>query len=181
MHTPETTNIVQSKNWYALKVFYNRVFAIEEWLHKQDIETYIPTKVIERKVANKSVRRRVPAISSLMFIYCNGQDAIAIQKELMGKAMIYTNRNEKEPTAIPDNQMRTFIAVTSVEDLGMEYYGDVDTEWSIGERVRVTDGIFKGAEGYIKRIKGDRRLIVAIEGIVAVATSYIPHCFIEKI
>lgn len=43
--------------------------------------------------------------------------------------------------------------------------------------MRVTEGPFKGAEGYIKRIKGNRRLIVSIEGVVAVATTYIPGVF----
>ena len=47
--------------------------------------------------------------------------------------------------------------------------------------MRVTGGIFKGAEGYIKRIRGDKRLIVCIEGIIAVATSYIPSVYLEKI
>ena len=50
-----------------------------------------------------------------------------------------------------------------------------------GDRVRVTEGVFKGAEGYIRRVKGNRRLIVSIEGVVAVATTYIPGCFLEKI
>jgi TonB-dependent SusC/RagA subfamily outer membrane receptor len=50
-----------------------------------------------------------------------------------------------------------------------------------GERVRVIDGRFKGLEGEIKRINGDHRLIVTIEGICAVATTYIPRCFLEKI
>jgi len=49
------------------------------------------------------------------------------------------------------------------------------------DRVRVIDGEFKGAEGYIKRIKGNRRLVVAIEGVVAVATAYIPSCYLEKV
>ena len=33
----------------------------------------------------------------------------------------------------------------------------------------------------IKRIKGKRRLIVSITGICAVATSFIPNCFLQKI
>ena len=33
----------------------------------------------------------------------------------------------------------------------------------------------------IKRIKRNHRLIVAIEGVIAVATSYIPTCFLEKV
>ena len=31
------------------------------------------------------------------------------------------------------------------------------------------------------RIKGNRRLIVAIQGVCAVATAYIPQCFLRKI
>jgi transcription antitermination factor NusG len=45
----------------------------------------------------------------------------------------------------------------------------------------VTDGPFKGAEGHIKRIKRDRRLIVSIDGVVAVATTYIHPKFLKKV
>ncbi len=42
-------------------------------------------------------------------------------------------------------------------------------------------GPFKGAEGYIVRVKNTKRFIVSIEGVAAVATGYIPKNFIEKI
>jgi ribosomal protein L24 len=45
----------------------------------------------------------------------------------------------------------------------------------------VIDGPLKGAEGYIKRIKKDRRLLVCVEGVIAVATSYLPERMVEKI
>ena len=50
-----------------------------------------------------------------------------------------------------------------------------------GERVRVTEGPFKGAQGVIKRIKKDRKLLVSINGIVVVAVSHIPGQFLERI
>ena len=31
-------------NWYALKVFYNKVFEIEALLTDMDLETYIPVR-----------------------------------------------------------------------------------------------------------------------------------------
>lgn len=61
--------------------------------------------------------------------------------------------------------------VTSTGDPGLEYLGEEPSDLRSGDRVRVTEGPFKGAEGYIKRIKGNRRLIVSIEGVVAVATN----------
>ena len=41
--------------------------------------------------------------------------------------------------------------------------------------------MFAGAEGQIVRVKGNRRLIVYLTGICAIATSYIPQCFLEKL
>ena len=59
--------------------------------------------------------------------------------------------------------------------------GDDRPEYHMGDRVVVTQGPFKGAEGHIKRIKKDRRLVVTIPGVVAVATAYIPPDFLKKI
>ena len=181
MHEQRSTEIANTTNWYALKVFYNRVAKIEMLLKGRNIESYIPMQSIEQVVAGRKVRRRKPAISSLMFMRCNEAEASELQKSLMGEVMVYRNRGERQPAAIPDNQMQMFIRVTSIDDLGMEYLGEVNEEWATGDRVRVTGGIFQGAEGYIKRIKGNHRLVVAIEGVIAVATSYIPTCFLEKV
>ena len=167
--------------WYALKVFYNKVFQIESLLKPREIEVYIPLRTVERIVRGQKVRRRQPAVASLMFMRTSPTQAEELQKELLGRVMVYADRESRQPIAIPEEQMRRFIQVTSIEDNGMEYLGEPSTEWTTGQRVRVTDGVFKGSEGYNKRIKGNHRLIVAIEGIVAVATSYIPTCFLEPV
>ena len=169
------------KSWFAIKVFYNRVLTLQRRLDEQHIESYIPMKSTEQIVNGRKIRRRKPAISSLLFVRCTEQQASEFQALFRGEVMLYTNRGEKHPAAIPHQQMRTFISVTSIDDIGMEYLGDITDEWTTGQRVRVTGGVFKGAEGYIKRIKGNHRLIVAIEGVVAVATSYIPTCHLERV
>ena len=181
MHEQSSTEITTATNWYALKVFYNRVAKIETLLKGRNIESYIPMKSVEQVVAGRKVRRRKPAISSLMFIRCSEAEASELQKKLLGEVMVYRNRGERQPAAIPDSEMQMFIRVTSIDDLGLEYLDEAKEEWTTGDKVRVTGGIFQGAEGYIKRIKGNHRLVVAIEGIIAVATSYIPTCFLEKV
>ena len=67
-----------------------------------------------------------------------------------------------------------------ISEPGFEFFPDEAIDYRSGDKVRVTGGPFKGAEGYIKRIRGNRRLIVALEGVIAVATTYIPGCFLEK-
>ena len=172
-----------SRHWYAFKVFYNKVFEIEDVLNKNKIETYIPceTTFVEHGGMKKKVRK--PIISSLLFFYSTERQALELQQQLTDRVILYTRLVDwkKLPIAIPEREMNIFMLVTSSGEKGLDYFGDVPMKYSTGERVLVTDGPFKGAEGYIHRIKGNRRLIVTIQGVCAVATTYIPQCFLRKI
>lgn len=170
-------------HWYALKVFYNKVFEIEDLLKKDQIESYIPceTVLVEHGGVKKKIRK--PVISSLLFFRSTETQAIKLQQQLTDRVILYTKNIDmkKQPLVIPEREMNLFMLVSSSGEKGVEYFGEDRMEFHTGERVRVIDGSFKGAEGYIHRIKGNRRLIISIQGICAVATSYIPQCFLVKI
>lgn len=169
--------------WYALKVFYNRVFDLRDTLAGRVDESYIPvtTSVVERAGVKKRVER--PLISSLLFIRTSPGTAKSLQPIIEGKAMIYTSvtPDGRCPVAIPDKEMNIFMLVTSRGEWGVEYIGDDMPLYHSGDRVRVIDGPFKGSEGHIVRIKGDHRLVVTVNGLCAVATGYIPRPFLQKI
>ena len=154
------------EHWYALKVFYNRVFDVERLLAQDGVKTYIPLRSTETPVGGRTIRRREPAVSSLMFV----RQAERAVLELMQRAkatsplMVYFDRETKKPAVIPDPEMEAFMLVTSTDDPGLEYLPEAPAELRRGDRVRVTEGVFKGAEGYIRRDKGRRRLIVSVEG-----------------
>ena len=96
--------------------------------------------------------------------------------------MYYTDPETRKPGVIRDVEMRSFILVTSADaGRNVRYFGADAPEYHTGDRVRVIDGIYKGAEGYIKRIKKDRKLIVTVTGVAVVAVSYIHPDFLEKI
>ena len=171
------------EHWYALKVFYNRVFEVERLLARDGVKSYIPLRSVEMTVGGRTVCRREPAVSSLMFVRVPENYVLELSKRLKNTTplMPYFDRDTRKPAAISDLEMNVFMLVTSIGDPGLEYLGEEPSDLRSGDRVRVTEGPFKGAEGSIKRIKGNRRLIVSIEGVVAVATTYIPGCFLEKI
>ena len=130
--------------------------------------------------------QRKPIVNSLIFVRAEENDLplveAALKKEdgFSNKGFIYKNAVRKEYAAIPENQMMSFRLVTAKGSEGLGFYSDDEhTHYKEGGRVRVTEGPFKGAEGYIKRIKRDRRLLVNIEGIVAVVTSYIDPQYLE--
>ena len=170
-------------SWYALKVFYNKVFEIENYLREEGKESYIPLEEVVTWVRGVKKIQRKPVISSLVFFRSTEAYARELQTTLKDRVLVYTDRTDdkRRPVAIPDREMNLFMLVASSGDKGLEYFCEDQKTWHTGEHVRVIEGIFKGAEGYIRRIGGNRRLVVSIQGVCAVATSYIPSCFLEKI
>ena len=193
-------------NWYALKVFYGKVFEIEDRLAAMDLETYIPVRKdllkgeehmrALRRLATPDDRRRdnqfvqegpliykrVPVVSSLLFVRAPKDRLKDIEDCVKEKGFVYKTADRKTEAVIPDKQMAMFQLVCSSGAEGLEFFADDDlTRYKAGDKVRVLEGPLKGAEGYVKRIRKDRRLLVAIEGFIAVATSFIPPQFLEKV
>ena len=199
-------------NWYALKVFYNKVFEMEELLEEKGVETYLPTRKIEltgkermqaaaqlAKTPENPDRRyfregpkifmREPLVSSLLFVRTDVHTIEELSAFLKGdpeverpKGFVYRTADWKEYEAIPEKQMSLFRLVVESGLEGLEFFADDDiTRFRQGDKVRVIDGPLKGAEGYIRRIHKNRRLLVSISGVIAVATSYIPPENLEKI
>lgn len=196
-------------NWYALKVFYNKVFDFEEMLQGMGLETYFPVEMVRltgedhlraaRRLATPDSKRndrdlvrvgpaifhRKPAVSSLIFVRTDDEKLKEVEKEMLYrelKGFVYKTADWKRYAVIPDKQMGMFRMVASSGQDGLQFFSDEDiTRFRQGDKVRVTEGPLKGAEGYIKRIKKDRKLLVAIDGFVAVAVSFIPPQFLQKI
>ncbi|MCR5821891.1 MAG: KOW motif-containing protein [Bacteroidales bacterium] len=152
-------------NWFAAKVFYNRTGAVAEALNEAGVQYYCPEKVIP----------------SLIFVKTDESTVLKIQQKFFGRLWFYRQMDRLKPAKISEKEMELFIFVTSSGEQGLIYLGDDRPEYHVGDHVRVIDGPFKGAEGHIKRIKKDRRLVVTVAGVVAVATSYIHPDFLEVI
>jgi transcription antitermination factor NusG len=172
-----------SQHWYAFKVFYNKVFEIDRDMRDQKVRTYFPKVRIYNSGEDKQKMSVKPAISSLIFVQCSEEKVWDLQKTFYGRVMLYTHKYEgtKKASPVDEDEMRVFMLVTSVEDDKLQYLDVESINYKEGQRVRVLDGPYKDCVGYIKRIKGNRRLLVAVEGLALVATSYIPSVFLEKI
>ena len=162
-------------HWYALKVFYNRVVYVKTLFEHEGMETYVPVHTVEQFDSGRLTYVEKQLIPSLLFVRC-------AEQWLCEDFMYYAEPESRQPGAIRDEEMRSFILVTSADaGRNVKYFGADAPEYHIGDRVRVTDGIYKGAEGYIKRIKKDRKLIVSVTGVAVVAVSYIHPSYLEKI
>ena len=151
--------------WYALRAFRNK------------------TQPLMREVQEAGQCVFYAAcLSTIFFVKCPVGWLKEFKQSHLSDFMFYTDTTKKEPAPIRDNVMENFILVTTVqyEHPAIEVL-EPDVKYAIGEQVRVTEGVYKGAIGTVKRIKKDRRLIVSVRGVAAVATSYIPPQFLEPI
>lgn len=169
-------------HWFALKVFYNKVLVVEDLLNQYSLESYIPMEevVVQRGDKQKKVCR--PVVNSLMFVRASLKMLKDLQRRYFHEFCFYLNADKTAPAIIPDHEFNVFRVVTSAMAHGLEYFSDeAMVNYNKGERVRVVEGSFAGTEGFVKRIRRDRRVLVVIPGVIAVATTYVPSCFLEKV
>ena len=149
--------------WYALRAFRNKTQPLMRDAQEAGHRVYY---------AN--------CLSTIFFIHCPLEWLTEFKNSHLTDFMIYGDASGK-PSPIRDREMESFIMVTSVS-----YDQDIEVlepkpQYAVGEQVRVTDGIYKGATGIVKRIKKDRKLLVAINGVAVVAISHIPMQYLEKV
>ncbi len=168
-------------NWFALRIFYNRIEPLRQTLDAATIRYFYPHHLVEKCSDGGIDYVQEPIIKSLMFVKSTFETLDMVRKKHVGSVSPYFDQLTHKPLVIPTEQMEPFIKLCDIKDSGLEYLGEDGPQFHKGDRVRVTEGIFKGYEGYIKRIKHDRRLIVTIEGVAAFATKFIPPAFLEKV
>ena len=151
------------KQWFAARLISGRSYA-SRYLECNGIETAV-----------------VADVPTLRFIHCDVRTIKALKIELYGHLMIYRKAGSMEPDPVPDDVMRSFLIMSPHHEEPVLFLSVNDPGIFKGTAKRVTKGIFAGCIGVIKRIKGDRRLIVKVSETAAIATPYIPQDFLEDV
>lgn len=165
-----------------MRVTYRREFKVKEFLDKEGIENYIPVRQTIRIKSSRRVKEVVPVIYGIIFVHSTQSEIQRIKGGIPYFQYIIDKRAGTK-IIVPDDQMRLFIAVTSTGDEKLLYFGGDELNLAKGTRVRVIAGEFEGYEGIFLKVKGarDRRVVIAIEGVIAVALATISPELIEVI
>ena len=184
----ENTVSMETKKWYALRTTYGREKKAYEYIIKHEGEAFYPTRMITKTANGKTQLIEESRIPNLFF-------ARGTQKEM--EAFVYDNANLpflrfyyrkyregnelcKEPMTIPERQMQSFkiICESEAEDIIVTNKGVKKFEQ--GQLVKVIDGAFKGVVGRVGRYQGQQRVGLVVDGMLTVATAYIPSDFMEQ-
>ncbi|MBQ0054181.1 MAG: UpxY family transcription antiterminator [Bacteroidales bacterium] len=169
----------QEEHWYAFRIFRNGKKFFMDTICNDGKRYFIPTRITRTIDLNyKEEIKKEVLFQNLVFVRAGQAYIENLATNLRSLAGIYRNTVTKEIAQIPDTEMDTFIYVLT---RGLEQLDIYEGELRKNDRVRVTEGVLKGAEGYIVRIKGNRRFVVSVSGVAAVATAYIPQSMLQKI
>ena len=179
----------ETKQWYVLRVSYGRAEKANELLKAKGIETHLPRHTTYKGVNGKRIKQRLPLLPNFLF----AKTTLSVLEQFLKSSpdlnfitFYYDHFNKKPdgknpPLVVPKESMDNFIKLTSIDDEHILLIDKVNGTYKQGDYVRIIDGPFKGIEGRVTKITGQKRVIVELPGICSVATAYIPKVFLLQV
>ena len=187
----ELPTIKRARNtphWYALRTTYGREKKAYDYLVSNNVKAFYPTI---KTVKNVEGQRTVVEESRLPNIF------FAYGKEDEIKTLVYDNVNLpylrfyyrhihegtrliKEPLIVPDYQIEGLKIICASEADILIVPPEIQ-KFQAGQTVRVIDGVFKGVIGKVARYHGQQRVAIIIDGLLTIASAYVPSAFLENI
>lgn len=173
--------------WFPMRVTYQREMKVKNFLESQGIECFLPMKERISKNGGRIIKEYVPAISNLIFVH-SSQSVITQIKQTTaeGQPLRYMMRPHldkdmpSEIITVCDRDMANFIHVATGPSDMITYLSSDELKAKINSRVVITSGAFKGVEGVLKRINGNKHVVVELEGIGGICINFIPKDFMIK-
>ncbi|WP_304875128.1 UpxY family transcription antiterminator [uncultured Bacteroides sp.] len=172
----------ETEVWFAMRATYRRELEAMHLLEKANFGCFIPMQYKISIRRGRKVRALVPVIRNLVFVHARPSEVQRFKSQITYLQYI-TDTRSGQKIIIPDHDMQRFIAVAGTYNDHLLYFQPEELNLSKGTKVRITGGDFEGQEGVFLKVKGarDRRVVIAIQGIIAVAIATIHPDLIEVI
>ena len=172
----------ETEVWFAMRATYRRELEAMLLLEKANLGSFIPMQYKISIRRGRKVRALVPVIRNLVFVHARPSEVQRFKSQITYLQYI-TDTRSGQKIIIPDHDMQRFIAVAGTYNDHLLYFQPEELNLSKGTKVRITGGDFEGQEGVFLKVKGarDRRVVIAIQGIIAVAMATIHPDLIEVI
>ena len=176
-------------HWYALRVTYGREKKAYDYLVGKHVEAYYPTIKTVKEVDGKRKTVEESRLPNIFF-------ARGTEEEI--KSFVYDNVNLpylrfyyrhthegarliKEPLIVPDYQIESLKIICDSEAEDVITVPPEIQKFQAGQTVRVIDGVFTGVIGKVARYHGQQRVAIIIDGLLTIASAYVPSAFLEQI
>ena len=188
----ELPTIKRAKNtphWYALRTTYGREKKAYDYLVSNNVKAFYPTIKTVKIVDGNRKNIEESRLPNIFFAY-GKEDEI--------KSFVYDNVNLpylrfyyrhihegalliKEPLIVPDYQIEGLRIICASEAEDVIIVTPEIQKFQAGQTVRVIDGVFKGVIGKVARYHGQQRVAIIIDGLLTIASAYVPSAFLEQV
>lgn len=183
------TTLADSPHWYVLRTTYGQEKKAYDYLSARQVEVFLPTEKVCRVIHDKRKLVDRSLLPNILFAH-------GTEEQL--KTFVYDNVNlpflrfyyrylhtdgclQKEPLIVPDAQMSTFRIICEARSADAIVARRAIPRFQRGELARVVEGKFRGVVGRVVRYKAQQRVGIVIDGLLTVATAYIPDAFLERV
>ena len=155
-----------------MRVTYSRELKAQKSLQEEGVECFVPM-VCER---DENGKQYVPAIHNLVFVHTSREfmDVYKRKMEYVIPLRYMMDRSTGLPMVVRDKEIEDFIHVTADMDKGILYLDNPSVVAEKGTPVEIMNGPFKGVRGNLIRIRRDRKVVLQLAGLIAVAVDGIP-------
>lgn len=180
--SPKTMFFNEKLQWFAMRATYCRELEAKRLLDQEGVGNFVPMRYVVRVVKRRKKRELAPVVHNLIFVHA-GQHRIQELKKAIPFLQYMIDSRSGEKIIVPDVQMREFIAVAGTYDEHLLFFRPEEINPARGTPVRIIGGDFAGYEGIFIKVKGarDRRVVICIQGIIAMAMATISPDLIEVI
>ena len=174
------------KNWYALRTTYSREQQAYDYITTHGGTAYLPTINVHKEIDGKHVTKRESRIPNILFAYGTLQEIqhfVYDNINLPYLRFYYSQQRfegnlVRRPLIVPERQMESLRILCAIDDGNIALVPQTDTHFHKGQEVRITQGRFAGITGRVARYQGQQRVAVIIDGLITIATAYIPTAFL---
>jgi transcription antitermination factor NusG len=173
-------------SWYIFRCAPGKEMTLQQAIQvRHGVECFLPLeKVRQRDRHGRFVWVQRCVLSSYLFVHAERDTFIQIPKGFSNlRPMNQMKEGLWEPVIVPDVDMASFIRVSGSLDQKATYLDPGKLNFKKGDRVRVIGGSLLGVEGTFMQIGGkhEKRVVIQLENLIAVATAAIPASLVEKI
>lgn len=168
-------------HWYALRVTYGRELKVQAALGDR-FKTYVPKcyKTVER--FGRRSYELAAQVPNLIFIYSTLEELKSIkQNDKAGEYLRFMLNHEGKYIFVKDKEMEDFMRVAALPEEKLIPIDISEENRLKGQKVRIIEGDLVGVEGRIMRLQGNKKVVVNVGDLIAVAITYIPASWVIKI
>lgn len=165
--------------WYIVYKGKAQKDSLQHNLEKAGVEYFRPTQATEHLEDDQMKIKEEDVIKNLIFLNTD-QDILSLVNAIDGLRCPYIDRATGSPAIVPDTDMKRFMRFLELKNIDARVLQDPYYRFKTKQKVRVRAGEFEGVEGYVFRIRGDRKLVISL-GDMAIAISGIHHTLLEPI